>query len=48
MYQVIKSKIKSQKSKIRIITAWKYPGKSPVRGPIPIPPDILEELSKIK
>jgi len=31
-------------SKIRIITAWKYPGKSPIKGPVPIPLDILEEL----
>jgi len=47
MYQVIKSKIKNQKSKFRIITAWKYPGKSPVRGPIPIPLEILEELGEV-
>jgi len=33
--------------KIRIITTWKYPGKSPVRGQIPIPPEILEELGEI-
>ncbi|MDO8557676.1 MAG: hypothetical protein Q7S09_00595 [bacterium] len=30
--------------KKRIITAWRYPGKSPVREAIPIPHDILEEL----
>ena len=42
MYQILKS------GKIRIITAWKYPGKSPTRGPVPIPADILEELSSIK
>lgn len=54
MYQAIKSKIKNQKSKfadigkkIKIITAWKYPGKSPMRGDIPIPPEILEELEGI-
>lgn len=29
-----------------IITAWRYPGISPVRGQIPIPADILEELKK--
>jgi hypothetical protein len=52
MYQV-KSKVKSQKSKFPdagkkiIITAWKYPGKSPVRGNIPIPSEILEELGEI-
>ena len=30
--------------RIRIITAWKYPGRSPINGTIPIPLDILEEL----
>ncbi len=28
-----------------IITAWRYPGISPIREQIPIPNDILEELS---
>lgn len=40
MYQNLK------RNKIRIITAWRYPGKSPVRGPIPIPEDVLEELGE--
>ena len=31
-----------------IITAWRYPGKSPIREAIPIPADILEELKNIK
>jgi hypothetical protein len=31
----------------KIITAWRYPGKSPVRDQIPIPDDILGELNKI-
>ena len=31
-----------------IITAWRYPGVSPVRDAIPIPADILEELKNIK
>jgi len=30
--------------KMTIISAWRYPGISPVRGKIPIPQDILEEL----
>ncbi|MBI4119074.1 MAG: hypothetical protein HY452_02320 [Parcubacteria group bacterium] len=34
-------------SKKHIITAWRYPGISPVRDQIPIPPDILEELKGI-
>lgn len=29
-----------------IITAWRYPGISPIREAIPIPVDILEELKK--
>jgi len=41
MYQNLK------KGKIRIITAWRYPGKSPIRGPIPIPVEILEELGEL-
>jgi len=50
MYQIKKnSKSETRNSKqIKIITAWKYPGRSPIRGPVPIPADILEELSKIK
>jgi len=50
MYQTVnpKSKIQIPKSKkIRVITAWKYPGKSPIRGQIPIPLEILEELGEI-
>lgn len=31
-----------------IITAWRYPGVSPVRDEIPIPVDILEELKREK
>lgn len=30
-----------------IITAWRYPGKSPVREATPIPQDIIEELKNI-
>ncbi|MDP3963254.1 MAG: DUF4258 domain-containing protein [bacterium] len=32
--------------KRRIITAWRYPGKSPIRKKIPIPQDIVEELER--
>jgi len=38
---------KSQKfiqPKRRIISAWRYPGQSPLRGKIPIPDDVLESL----
>jgi len=34
------------KGKTHIITAWRYPGKSPVRSSIPIPDDILTELTQ--
>lgn len=50
MYQ-IKPKIKDQKAKIissqkiRIISAWRYPGISPERDPIP--EDILRELESV-
>ena len=51
-------KIKNQKSKIidvfllqnaklRIISAWRYPGMSPERASIPIPDDILIEIEKM-
>jgi hypothetical protein len=44
MYQNFKSRGQEKK---RIITAWRYPGISPIREPIPIPDDILGELHKI-
>lgn len=40
MYQTVKLKVK-------IISAWRYPGVSPAGKKIPIPEDILEELNKI-
>lgn len=50
MYQRISSKSQipnfKPMEKMRIITAWRYPGKSPIHGPIPIPPEILEELGE--
>lgn len=39
MYQI-------KQNKIKIITAWRYPGRSPIRGPVPIPEEILQELEK--
>lgn len=41
MYQKVKKKI-------RIITAWRYPGISPVRKPPPVPENILKFLWKLK
>lgn len=37
-----------KEGKIRIITAWRYPAISPIRGPVPIPEEILKELDEIK
>ena len=50
MYQIIsqKSKVKSQNlggQKLRIISAWRYPGKSPKRNPIP--EEILREIQSL-
>ena len=45
IYALAKSNVKSQMSKVRIITAWRYPGKSPARNPIPR--EILEEIKSI-
>ncbi len=44
MYQDIKNRGLAKK---RIITAWRYPGVSPVREEVPIPLDIREELADI-
>ena len=58
MYAIKKSRAKNkdvagtamigQGPKKVIITAWRYPGVSPVREAIPIPADILAELKNIK
>lgn len=29
---------------VRIISAWRYPGVTKSKDPIPVPPDIMEEL----
>ena len=57
MYAAAKPRVQSAKFKAQnqnqnivsrkiIITAWRYPGTSPVREAIPIPTNILEELRK--
>lgn len=56
MYTAAKPRVRnSSSSKIHkvfesgkkiIITAWRYPGVSPVRDKIPIPRDMLEELKR--
>jgi len=58
MYQETKSEKKKSKNKLekyietaqpkkRIISAWRYPGMSPVGKPIPIPDEILQELESL-
>ena len=49
MYQIIseKRKVKSEKLKIiRIISAWRYPGRTPVGVKPIVPEDTLEELER--
>ncbi|MGC8651344.1 MAG: DUF4258 domain-containing protein [Minisyncoccia bacterium] len=36
----------SKPKTIKIISAWKYPGTTNPGDPVPIPPDIFEELTK--
>ena len=54
MYQIPKLKVKSEKlkakntlnnTKIKIVSAWRYPGKSPKNNPIP--EDILNEIKSL-
>lgn len=53
MYQLKKLKVQSTKlkvklpenRKIRIISAWRYPGVSPKNNPIP--PEIIEEIQNL-
>lgn len=44
-YNEIWTMYKITKNKIKIITAWRYPGKSPKRNPIP--QEILDEVASI-
>jgi hypothetical protein len=47
MYQIKNSKNKKQKTKvIKIISAWRYPGVSPIGEPPPIPEDVLKDLKE--
>ncbi len=45
MYAFIKSNVKGQMSKVKVITAWRYPGKSSARDPIP--QEILDEIRNV-
>ncbi len=49
MYQKTKSRSQNSRKpteKVKVISAWRYPGISPKEEEIPIPEDILEELNK--
>ncbi|MCX6813846.1 MAG: hypothetical protein NT078_01290, partial [Candidatus Azambacteria bacterium] len=45
MYALLKSNVKGQMSKVKVITAWRYPGESPTRNPIP--QEILDEIRNV-
>jgi len=45
MYQQLAKSEKLRTKKIRFISSWRYPGVSPKGKEIPIPEDILRELS---
>jgi len=47
MYQLIGLKVKSERLKIKIISAWRYPGRTPIGQRPIIPEDTLEELEKM-
>ena len=56
MYQPISQKLIGKRqlptsnfrqNKIRVISAWRYPGVSPVGKKIPIPDEILQELNDL-
>lgn len=45
MYQLEKPKGKLGKPRIKIITTWRYPGKSPERDPVP--EEVIIEVKKL-
>ena len=47
MYQKIKAKAKAKGLIINIISAWRYPGRTPLGARPIIPEDALEELIKL-
>ena len=48
MYQKTPKNSKTKQRTIKIISAWRYPGRSPRGQPPPIPEDTLWELEKSK
>ena len=50
MYQVVSTRSKNQSSKmkkVKIISTWRYPGRTPAGKPPLIPDDILNDLDNI-
>ncbi len=45
MYKIQRARTKNDKSKIKVITAWRYPGKSPERDPVPN--EVLQEVKRL-
>ncbi|MDD4761489.1 MAG: hypothetical protein PHZ25_00475 [Candidatus Pacebacteria bacterium] len=45
MYQLSKEETNRSKPRIKLITTWRYPGKSPKRNPIP--KEIINEVKNI-
>lgn len=45
MYKIQRPRSKGEKPKIKVITAWRYPGKSPERDPVP--GEVLEEVRQL-
>jgi hypothetical protein len=46
MYQTTTQSSKQKTQKLKIISAWRYPGISPQGQPLTIPEDIVQELLK--
>ena len=47
MYQLVRLKVKGERLKIKIISAWRYPGRTPEGQRPLIPADTLENLAEI-
>jgi len=47
MYQLIRLKVKGERLKIKIISTWRYPGRTPTGQRPIIPEDTLKELDNL-
>ena len=45
MYTLVGERANPKQRKIKVITAWRYPGKSPARDPVPA--EILREIKNL-